>query len=105
MKKGGQNVYPAPFHLLSSFPDKRSQRQRDVDEKTLGSLASKRVKCTPLQGFKEFDYSGLRLDPKLTMKAVSNAIKVKAMKDHALVSVSYSFQYDKHHSNPTYRNE
>jgi len=24
MKKEGQNIYPAPFHLLSSFPDKRS---------------------------------------------------------------------------------
>jgi len=36
------------------------------------------------------------------MKAASNAIKVKAMKCHAIVSaVSFSLRYDKHHSNPT----
>ena len=32
---------------------------------------------------KNLNYLGLRLDPKLTMKAASNAIKVKAMKGHA----------------------
>jgi len=97
-KKGGQNIYPASFHLLSSFPDKRSEQQRYVDEKTLGSLASTGIKCT----VKEFDYLGLRLDPKMTQKAASNAIKVKAMKCHALVSiVPFSLRYDKHHSNPT----
>jgi len=102
MKKGGQTIYPAPFQLLSSFPDKRSEQQQYIDGTTLGSLASKGVKCTLLQEVKEFDYLGLRLDPKLMMKAASNAIKVKAMKGHALVSAaSYSLRYDKHHSNPT----
>jgi len=40
MKKGGQIIYPAPFHLLSSFPDKRSEQQQCIDGTTLGSLAS-----------------------------------------------------------------
>jgi hypothetical protein len=36
------------------------------------------------------------------MKAASNAIKVKAIKGHVLVSaVSYSLWYDKNLSNPT----
>jgi len=36
------------------------------------------------------------------MKAASNAIKVKVMEGHALVSaVSYSLRYDEHHFNPT----
>jgi len=62
MKKGGQIIYPAPFHLLSSFPDKKSEQQQYIDGTALGSLASKGVKCTPLQGVKEFDYFGLRHD-------------------------------------------
>jgi len=28
MKKGGQIIYPDPFNLLSSFPDKRSEQQQ-----------------------------------------------------------------------------
>jgi len=102
MKKGGQIVYPVPFHLLSLFPDKRSEQQQYIDGTTLGSLVSKGIKCNPLQEVKDSDYLGLRQDKKLKMKAESNAIKVKAMKGHALVSaVSYSLRYDKHHSNPT----
>jgi len=101
-KKGGQNIYPARFHLLSSFPDKRSEQQWYVNEKTFGTLASTGIKCTPLQEVKRIDYLGLRLDPTLTIKVASNAIKVKAMKGHALVSaVPYSLRYDKHHSNTT----
>jgi len=48
-KKESQNIYPARFHLLSSFPDKRSEQQWYVDEKTFGTLASTGIKCTPLQ--------------------------------------------------------
>jgi hypothetical protein len=35
MKKGGHIIYPAPFHLLSSFPDKRSEQQQSIDGKHL----------------------------------------------------------------------
>jgi len=100
-KKGGQNIHPAQYHLLSLFLNKRSEHQKYIDGKILGILASKGFKCTILQEVKEFDYLGLRLDPTLTMKAASNAIKMKAMKGHALVSaVAYSLWYVKHHSNP-----
>jgi len=44
MKKGGQIIYPAPFHLLSSFPDRRSEQQRYVDEEILVDLTSKGFK-------------------------------------------------------------
>jgi len=50
---------------------------------------------------KQFDYLGLRLDPMMTMTAAVASIQEKAHKGHSLaIAASYSFRYDKHHSNP-----
>ena len=89
-KKGDQNIHPAPFHLLSSYPNKQSEQQQYSDGRTLSSLASKGVKYTKLKEAKQFDYLGLRINLNLIMKAAGKAIKVKEIKGHALVSaVSY----------------
>ena len=48
-------------------------------------------------------YLGLRLDPKMNMKAAVASILEKANKGHSLaLAVSYSLRYGKHHSNPTF---
>jgi len=60
------------------------------------------ILSTLLQEVKQFDYSGLRFDPMMTMKAALASIPDKANKGHSLaLAVSYSLHYDKHHSNPT----
>jgi hypothetical protein len=55
----------------------------------------------PLRVVDEFDYQGLRIDTKLTMKPAVKAIQKKAIQAHALVSaVLYSLRYDKSRVNP-----
>ena len=56
----GQNVWPAPFHILSMFPDYTNS---DTRPHTHPGFLS-----TPLQEVTQIDYLGLRLDPMLTMK-------------------------------------
>ena len=92
--KKGTRTWPAPFHILSMFPD--------CTNPPLAPTAHPGFKSTPLVEVQEFDYLGLRLDPKMNMKAALASIQEKANKGHSLVlAVSYSLRYDKHHSNPT----
>jgi len=90
----GKSVWPAPFHILSMFPDCTNPDSRPHMYPGFVS--------TPLQEVKQIDYLGLRLDPMMTMKPAVASIQEKANKGHSLaLAVSYSLRYDKHHSNPT----
>ena len=79
----GQKLHPTPFHIRCRFPLK--------------------APCSiPLRVVDEFDYLGLRIDTKFTMKPAVKAIQKKANQAHALVSaVLYSLRYDKCRFNPT----
>ena len=93
-KVQGKILWPAPFHILSMFPHYANPNARSH---TYPGFVS-----TPLQEVKQIDYLGLRLDPMLTMKPALASIQEKANKGHSLaLAVSYSLQYDKHHSNST----
>jgi len=90
----GKSVWPAPFHILSMFPDYTNP---DTRPHTYPGLLS-----TPLQEVHQIDYFGFRLDPLLNMKPAVASIQEKANKGHSLaLAVSHSLRYDKHHSNPT----
>jgi len=92
----GKHVWPAPFHILSMYPDYTNPNTRPHTHPGLLS--------TPLQEVNQIDYLGLRLDPILTVKPAVASMQEKANKGHSLaLAVSYSLRYDKHHSNPTLR--
>jgi len=93
-KTDGRTVWPAPFHILSRYPDHINPTERPHHYPGYVS--------TLLQEVKQFDYLSLRLDPMVNMKAAVSSIQEKANKAHSLVlAVSYSLRYYKHHSNPT----
>ena len=74
----------APFHLISSFPTSPEPTMHLLDE------------------VPHFDYLGLRLDEKFTMKPAKEAVLEKASK--ALIpvlAVVRSLKYQKCHHNPT----
>ena len=93
-KARGLNHWPPPFHILSMFPDYTNPTDRPHRHPPFV--------FTLLQEVKQFDYSGLRFDPMMTMKAAVASIQEKANRGHSLaLAVSYSLRPDKHHSNPT----
>ena len=93
-KTDGRTVWPAPFHILSVYPDNTNPTERP--HRYPGYVS------TLLREVQQFDYLSLRLDPMVNMKAAVSSIQEKANKAHSLVlPVSYSLRYDKHHSNPT----
>jgi hypothetical protein len=71
-----QPTYPPSFHILAAFPPHRQ--------------------CSYLlEEVQEFDYLGLRLDPKLKMTAALHRIQEKVNRSNALVfAVSHSLRYD-----------
>jgi len=83
-----QPTYPPSFHIVTSFP---SHRQ-----------------CSHLiEEVQEFDYLGLRLDPKIKMTSALHRIQEKVNKSNALVfAVSHSLRYDdsSHRHRPPQRN-
>ena len=93
-KVNGNTLWPASFHILSTYPDHTNLTYKPhLYPSYLSAL---------LQEVKQFDYLGFRLDPMVNMKAAVSSIQEKANKAHSLVlAVSYSLRYDKHHSNPT----
>ena len=71
-----QPTYPPSFHIVAAFPSHR-QCSHLLDE------------------VQEFDYLGLRLDPKLKMTSALHRIQEKVNRSNALVfAVSHSLRYD-----------
>ncbi len=75
-RSASQPTYPPSFHIVAAFP---SHRQ-----------------CFYLlEEVQEFDYLGLRLDPKLKMTSALHRIQEKVNRSNALVfAVSHSLRYD-----------
>jgi len=74
--KISQPTYPPSFHIVAAFPS--------------------HCQCSHLlEEVQEFDYLGLRLDPKLKMTSTFHRIQEKVNRSNALVfTVSHSLRYD-----------
>jgi hypothetical protein len=71
-----QPTYPPSFHIVAAFPSHRQSSHL-------------------LEEVQEFDYLGLRLDPKLKMTSALHRIQEKVNRSNALVfAVSHSLRYD-----------